>query len=271
MHDVNRTQSTRRSLAVVTGASSGIGGAFSRLLAASGRDLIVAARRAHRLDVLRDELEGKHGVRVVAVPCDLATTSGCDALLTAIAAHPGCLDRLVLAAGSAGWGAFAGLSAEAEEARVALGTTSLVRIMGGTWNRLSLEPGAGLIVVSSLASFQATPYMTTYAATKAFQRFVAEGLAAEANRGQGATVVTVCPGPVDTEFVMVAGTQRLVDRVPVLSAERVARESLRRLHSGGKQPTFVPGWRNKVSFLIVKLLPSRMTLAASERIHRRDT
>jgi short-subunit dehydrogenase len=250
----------------VTGASAGIGASFARELADRGHDLVVVARRAERLDVLREELEGKTDSRVTPVVADLATREGQDAACRAIDEVADRLRIVVLAAGSAGWGPFARLDPDEERDRVGLNVDATVVLARRAWPAL-LRPGrTGLIVVSSLAAWQATPCQATYAAAKAFQLSFAEALAEEA-RGTGTTVVALCPGPVATEFHWVAGTESLMQRVPVLQPREVARAGLRAVDRGRSGARLL-GWRNRVSAAGVTVLPRGVVRRISERIHR---
>ncbi len=260
------TTGTSRRIAVVTGASSGIGAAFARKLAARGLDLIVSARRADRLDVLRDELEGKNDVVVRAVAADLATVDGRAALGEAIDATADRLAHCVHAAGAGSWGRFADLDLSHEVALAQLNVVSTVEIVRRVWPHLLTAPSSSLVIISSLAAWQPTPFMATYAASKAYQRSFTEALGAEA-AGTDTSVLAVCPGPVDTEFAWVAGTQPLMERVPVLQPLALARATLARVDKR-KSGAWVPGWRNRISALGVDLLPRSTVTRISARIHR---
>jgi len=255
--------------AVVTGASSGIGAALARELAISGWNLLVSARRIERLEVLQQELEEKHGVAVQIHAADLADDAERAGLVDAMNALGDDLGCLVHAAGSAAWDRFASLDPAQEVRRAAVATTATVELVGAAWPRIVRRPDGVLIVVSSLAAWQPTPYMATYAAGKAFQRSFTEALAAEAQAaGSQAGVLALCPGPVDTEFAWVAGTQPLAERVPILKPVELARETLQRLdrHKGGT--SFVPGWRNRISATAAAVLPRGVVTRISERNHR---
>ena len=255
--------------AVVTGASSGIGAALARELAISGWSLLVTARRIERLEVLQQELEEKHGVVVRIHAADLADEADRAGLVVAMEALGNDLGCLVHAAGSAAWDRFAALDPGDEVRRVAVATTATVALVGAAWPRIVRRPDGMLIVVSSLAAWQPTPYMATYAAGKAFQRSFTEGLAAEAHaEGSSAKVLALCPGPVDTEFAWVAGTQLLAERVPVLKPVELAREALRRADGRRGSVAYVPGWRNRVSALAADVLPRGLVTRISERNHR---
>ena len=243
---------------------------MARELAAEGWDLLVTARRQNRLDVLRDEIEGKNGVSVHVVAADLADETERAGLLREVARHGTRVGALVHAAGSASWSVFAEQKPLAEAKRAAVATTATVELVGSVWPSILKHDKGLLLVVSSLAAWQPTPYMATYAAGKAFQRSFVEALAAEARAEQSsAAVLVLCPGPVDTEFAWVAGTQALAERVPVLQPVQLARDALHRAYSRpGRGPAFVPGWRNKISATAASILPRRLVTSVSERNHR---
>ncbi len=255
--------------AVVTGASSGIGAALARELAIAGWDLLVTARREQRLLVQQQELEEKHGVRVTVHAADLANPDDRAGLLAAIDTIPGGAACLVHAAGSAAWDRFEQLDPVQEGRRVSVATTATVELVGQVWPGILARDDGLLIIVSSLAAWQPTPYMATYAAGKAFQRSFAEALGAEAAAaGSSARVLALCPGPVDTEFAWVAGTQPLAERVPVLKPVELARETLKRAGAHKGSVAYVPGWRNRVSATAAAVLPRGLVTRISERNHR---
>ncbi|HMN99010.1 MAG TPA: SDR family NAD(P)-dependent oxidoreductase [Miltoncostaeaceae bacterium] len=258
-----------RPAAVVTGASSGIGASFARELADRGHDLVLVARRSDRLEILRDELESKTGASVRPVVADLATREGQAAAGEAIDAVADRLRVLVLNAGAGAWGRFAELDPAGERDRVALNVDSVVVLARRGLPALLRSAGGGLVIVSSLAAWQATPFMATYAAAKAFQLRFAEALAEEV-RGSGTAVVAVCPGPVATEFHWVAGTESLMRRVPVLQPREVALSGLEALEAA-RSGVRVLGWRNRASAAAVSLLPRRLVTRISGRIHRPPT
>lgn len=216
--------------------------------------------------MIQDELEGKNGVTVTMVPADLAKAYGRAAVCRAIDDADDRLACVVHAAGAAAWAPFAELPEESEVALSELNVVSTVQVVRHAWPQLLAAPDSSLVVVSSLAAWQATPYMATYAASKAFQRSFAEALGAEAE-GTGTTVLAVCPGPVATEFAWVAGTQPLMERVPILQPIELARASLARVDKR-KSGAWVVGWRNRISAVGATVLPRGFVTRVSERIHR---
>lgn len=234
-----------RRLALVTGASSGIGWAYALRLAREGHDLLLAARRKDRLDEVAAEARARHGVEVETVAVDLSTAEGVDALLAAAAERP--VEALVHCAGFGTRGLFV----EIDEARTLtmlnLHVTAPVRLVRACLPGM-LERGRGeVVLVSSLASFFTTSRYVTYSATKAYLNTFALGLADEVV-AKGVKVQALCPGLTKTPFLETeeyAGFD--YSEVPAamwMTAEGVVEESRRAL--GTRSVVFVPGLPNRL-------------------------
>lgn len=186
--------------ALITGATSGIGDAIARALpAACG--LLLTGRNADRLAALSTALGGD-GRRVEWIAADLATAAGRAAVTDWAKAAK--IDFLVNNAGLGRFGAVADNPPAVEAEMVAVNVMAPVEItralLPGMIERARAAGGrAGVMILSSVVAFQAVPYMTTYAATKAFDLFYAEGLAEELKR-EPVDVLAVCPGTTRTEF-----------------------------------------------------------------------
>jgi short-subunit dehydrogenase len=186
--------------ALITGATSGIGDAIARALpAACG--LLLTGRNAERLAALSKTLGGD-GRRVEWIAADLATAAGRAAVTDWAKAAE--IDFLVNNAGLGRFGAVADNPPAVEAEMVAVNVMAPVEItralLPGMIERARAAGGrAGVMILSSVVAFQAVPYMTTYAATKAFDLFYAEGLAEELKR-EPVDVLAVCPGTTRTEF-----------------------------------------------------------------------
>ena len=238
-----------RQLAVVTGATAGIGKEFCRQLAARGYDLLVVARDANRLEAAKRELEAQHGIAVDVFPADLTVEDDVTRLVGLIAASP----RIGLLVNNAGFGTrgtLADASPARQEAMLRLHIMAPMRLTQAVLPIL-LENRRGAVVnVSSVASFLYSAGNVNYCATKAYLTTFSEGLAAEL-KGTGVRVQVLCPGFTRSEF-----HQRMeldVTNLPAwmwLSADQVVRSSLRSLDRGGPV-VCVPGLRYK---LIVSLL-----------------
>ena len=254
-----------RPLALVTGASAGIGLAFAEHYAAHGHDLILVARREERLRELADRLRAEHGAQSTVVVADLATIQGRADTRAAVDAAGGVRVGIV----NAGFGAV-GPIATADRARqvemVDLNCGATTDLVCHLVPAMVARQSGDIVIVSSAAAWQPIPYTATYAATKAFGLFLAEALHNEL-RGTGVRVVAACPGPVRTEFGTVAGTSGTSHRIPHETAEGVVRATVRALGSGS--PRVATGWLARLTTWSASLLPRRVTVAAAGAIHRR--
>jgi short-subunit dehydrogenase len=232
-------------VALITGASDGIGRAFSEELAGLGFDLILVARRDAVLHDLARDLMARHRVAVEVIAADLATPQGMAKLIAATEKHQ--IGLLVASAGFGGLGAFV----EADRADVLnmvdLNCRSVVELTHAVSAQMARNRKGGIVLFGSIVGFQGVPGQATYAATKGFVQSFAEGLRAEL-RPLGVTVLSVAPGPVDSGFAARAGM-----RLP--NAERpevIARGALAALPRGG---TVRPGFLSKLLGWSLSLLP----------------
>jgi len=191
--------SRNRPLALVTGASGGIGEEIARTLAARGHDLVLVARRAQRLEQLAAELKAGHGIATHVLAADLAQPGGADQLAREIAGRGWQVDVLVNNAGFGVFGKHVDTDLADEQQMLDVNITSLTRL-----TKLLLpgmvQRGRGRVLnVASTASFQPGPYMAVYYATKAYVLSYSEALGEEL-AGTGVTVTALCPGPTASGF-----------------------------------------------------------------------
>ena len=184
--------------ALVTGASSGLGRAYARALAARGHGLLLVARREPALQDLAGRLRAHHAVPVRVLTADLATDEGLARCRAAMDASP---PRVaVLNAGFGSVGPLVLQDREREDRMVRLNCLAVTDLAHHALRGMvAAGRGGSLVVVSSAAAFQPLPRMAVYAATKAFELHLAEALARE-GEPHGIGVVAVCPGPTRTEF-----------------------------------------------------------------------
>jgi hypothetical protein len=234
-----------RPVALVTGASSGIGAAFARRLAADGHDLVLVARRAARLAALAEEVEARHGVHVETLAADLAGEAGA-AAVEARLGRGAPFAWLVNSAGFGTRGLFAEIPAPRLTEQLRVHVEATVRLTRAVLPGM-VAAGRGTVVnVSSLGAFFTTARYANYSATKVCVNMLTEGLRAEL-RGTGVRVIAVCPGLTRTEFLMTpeyAGFD--YGAVPDwvwMSAEDVVEETLGALHAG--RTIHVPGRMNR--------------------------
>ena len=257
------------SCALVTGASSGIGAAFAEALAKAGSDVVLVARSEDKLRALQARLAHETGRRVEVLVRDLSQP-GCGlaikAALDALDLH---VDLLINNAGFGTTGAFANIDAGREAEMVALNCTAVVDLSHAFLPAMLAAKHGAIINIASSAAFQPMPYMSVYAATKAFVYSFSDGLWAEC-RGRGVHVMSVCPGPVDTAFFEATGANGLRKRVPpgmMASAEEVVAASLRGLKA--HQRVVVPGAMMKLSAAATGWLPRGLVSRALSMVMHR--
>jgi short-subunit dehydrogenase len=252
-----------RSLAVITGASSGIGEKLAMGYAKRGYDLVIVARRAERLADLARTLSSTCNVHVDVVAADLKDDAGLDALMTALGDRD--VDVFVNNAG-VGW---IGRFVEAPYARqleiVDLNCRAVVALTHRILPRM-LARGAGQIVqVASVAGFMPGPLSSVYYASKAFVVSHSEALRHEL-RGSGVTVTLLCPGPVETEFQRSSGVDSAMGGAAKMTDVDVAEAAIAAAAAG----TFlcVPGPANRLLVALSALLPRRLSADLVARLQQ---
>ena len=237
-----------RRIALVTGASAGLGVDFARQLAAKGYRLVLAARRGERLDALAAELGN---ARAVAI--DLGEAGAAGWLMADLAAHGEQVDLLVNNAGFGLAGRFDVLDGARQRAMIDLNCGALVELAHAVLPGMIERKSGAILNVASTAAFQPGPGMAVYFATKAFVLSFSEALHEEVKR-HGVTVTALCPGPTATEFGEVAGWggHPLVDRLTATSPD-VVRAGLDGLDKG--KAVVVPGLVNKAGAQGHRVLP----------------
>jgi short-subunit dehydrogenase len=249
----------RRPTALVTGASSGIGAAFARRLAAEGYDLVLVARDAERLDRLAAELSGQYGGEAVTLPADLSTESGCAAVEARLRAAP--VDLLVNSAGTTLNRSFVKSTADNEDRLLWVNVHAVMRLTLAALP-VMVERGRGDVInISSVSGFGPVMPGSTYPASKAWVINFSESVARSV-RPRGVRVLALCPGYTRTEFHQRAGIN--MSKTPGwmwLSADDVARDGLRDLRKG--KFVSIPNWKYKLAAFGVKHIPHRLVQMAS--------
>jgi short-subunit dehydrogenase len=233
--------------AVVTGASSGIGEAFARQLAALGVHLVLIARREDRLRKLADDLQERHSVNTRIVPADLAE----DDFLPVIdeATHDLNIGLLVNNAGVLRAGRFLDNDLHDELNQLTLNSRATLVLAHHFGRRLRERRRGGVIFLASTLAFAGVPSMSGYAATKAHALTFAEGFAREV-AGDGIAVLALCPGPTRTEIWPTGATPTLAMR-----PEAVVEVALRKL---GRRTTVVAGLLNRLITMSTRFAPRWM-------------
>lgn len=235
---------TKWKRALVTGASSGIGEAFARRLAAEGTAIVAVARRQDRLEQLPGDVE--------VLVADLTDPEDLGRVATRLA--QGDIDLLVNNAGFGSTGSLAVIPEERVAAEVALDVTAVVRLTRAALPAM-LERGSGAVLnVSSIVGFFPTPRMATYAGAKAFVTAFTQSVAEEVT-GTGVRVAVLAPGLTRTEFEAVAheSQPRSMPAVFWQSADDVAAAGIAGLGSG--KVVIVPGLHNKLVASTIGFVP----------------
>jgi uncharacterized protein len=248
-------------VALVTGASSGIGAEFAKQLSARAHEVILVARRRERLEELAAQLPGPAHV----VVCDLANEAA--SLAEQVAALDLEVDLLVNNAGFGIRGRFAEIDAARDSEQVRLNCEALVTLTHAFLPGMLQRRRGGVITVASTAGMQPIPFELTYSASKAFARNFSEALSAEL-RGTGVRALCVNPGPVPTEWQQTAGyAPGYMPPVPgKISAEQVARESLEAFERGRR--TLIPGALIRWYMRLNQPAPTSIKLRTLERMYK---
>jgi hypothetical protein len=248
-------------VALVTGASSGIGAEFAKQLSARGYEVVLVARRAERLEQLASELNGPAHV----IPCDLAHDA--ESLRGKVDDLGLQVDVLVNNAGFGTHGHFTEIDAARNAELVRLNCEAVVTLAHAFLPGMVERGRGGVITVASTAGMQPIPYEATYSASKAFARTFSDALSGEL-RGTGVKVLCVNPGPVPTEWQVAAGYEPgYLPPVPgKIQADQVARESLRAFERGRR--TIIPGFVMRWSMRMNKPAPVPVKLRVLERMYR---
>lgn len=254
--------SSTRPIALVTGASAGIGVVFSRRLAERGYDLILVARRWERLEQLARELAERYGARAEVLPADLTN----DAELKQVEERIGQTADLEILVNNAGFGTvgrFYESSVASQDQMHRLHVLATMRLCHAALRQMTAHGKGAVVNVSSLAAYSSRPGTASYHSTKAWMNAFTEGLYMDLKSSRSPVQVqALCPGFTVTEFHDVLGFDR--KRIPAslwLSAEDVVDASL---HGLDRRKLFViPGWRYKALFALMSLLPRPLLRAAS--------
>ena len=245
--------------ALVTGASSGIGESFARLLAGRGADLVIVARRADLLDELARELVERYRVAVEVVAADLTDAGQRAEIEERLGAEP--VELLVNNAGYGAFGAFAELPLGEHLAQIELNVTGLVRLTHAALPGMVERGRGGVLNVASRAGCAPAPGSATYGATKAYVAAFSESLHAEV-AAKGVHVTALCPGFTRTEDEPPGGHGP--SNLLWLRRDDVARAGLDAVSAG--RALCIPGMQYKAAFPALKLVPRPLLRAAVNRM-----
>jgi hypothetical protein len=255
-----------RPLALVTGASSGIGAALARELAQHGHDLVITARRLPELEALAAELRAA-GATTTVLPKDLSVHGAARELAADIAARGLVIDVLVNNAGFGDVGSFVTEDSDRIDAMVELNVAALTALARAILPGMLSRRRGRVLLVSSTAAFQPGPNMATYCATKAYVLSLGEAIAREL-RGTGVTVTTLCPGATHSGFAEAARAESLPlfqsSLVPRMSSAQVARAGYRALMRG--KPVVITGAVNKLVAYSGRIFPRALLFPVAKML-----
>src|SRR3954449_1502715 len=196
-----------RPVALVTGASAGIGRELCDILAREGHDLVLVARREPELTALAGELKEKYGADARVVIADLSKARAAQGVVKELGPSAE-VDVLVNNAGFGGHGAFVERPRDVELGQIAVNVTALTDLTRLLLPGMVERRRGRILNVASTAAFQPGPFMAVYYATKAYVLSFSQAIAEELS-GSGVTVTTLCPGVTETQFQQVAGAEDL--------------------------------------------------------------
>lgn len=240
--------------ALVTGASSGIGVALATQLASGGTHLVLTARRRERLEDLSRKLQPAHGIRTEIIVADLAQPDAPEKIYAFTKQKGLAIDLLINNAGFGQYGELAQVETQRLLDMVQVDCAAVVHLTRLYLPDMIARHRGDILILASTASFQAVPYIATYAASKAFDLLFAEGLAEEM-KPHGIRVCALCPGSTESEFHAVAGHQEVTSKHPE-TAEKVARTGLAALAAG--KSYVISGLGNYLGAQSQRIVPRRL-------------
>ena len=256
---------------LITGASSGIGEAFAKRLAAEKHNLILVARSEEKLRELSDQLSKQHGVTCNYVAIDLTEAGAHENLLDDSRTNDWEVDWLINNAGFGSAGDFATLDIERELQMIDLNISALVALTHHFLQDMRTRRRGTIINVSSAAGFQPIPFMATYAATKAFVSSFSEAIAEE-NRPFGIHVLALCPGSTKTNFFEASKIERPIQVKGQQTVEDVVDTAMNAIAKN--KTKVVSGWVNFLGSVAGTIVPnsisSRLMAKALRPIHQKS-
>jgi short-subunit dehydrogenase len=242
--------------AMIAGASEGIGAAFAAFLAAEGMDLVLIARRLQPLKELAHKLKEKHKVNVECITCDLSDINAEQQIEEAVNGKE--INLMVYNAAMSYIGPFIKNSHENHSRMARVNMLTPLKLVCSFGEKMLAKKQGAIILMTSLAGFQGSGFLTVYAASKAFNRVLAESLWYEW-KNSGVDIIACCSGAVATPGYKNTFPEKTSFFTPkVLDPIEVPDECFRYL---GKRPSFIIGWGNRIaSFIMQRILPRKMAI-----------
>lgn len=257
-----------KKIAVITGATGGLGKAFARHLAAAGYNLLLSGRSSYKLHLLADEMSTVYGVEVQAIAADLSHRSGIDKLVDSISTLP----RIDMLVSNAGYGERAmfedeHISDALDMIRVHIDAT--VQLVHAVLPHMRRQRAGDIIAVSSLSAYVPAPGSSIYASTKTFINTFMESIQMEVH-SYGISVQSLCPGLTHTGFHDGAVEKNTMNAGGInmwMDADDVVAASLRGLKKGSV--VYIPGMKNRLLKFLIGLLPRSCYFIISQKMTSR--
>jgi short-subunit dehydrogenase len=255
----------QRPIALVTGASMGLGAEFARLLASEGYDVVLTARSGELLGTLKKEVENLHGIEAHVVVADLADPRAPSAIYDHLRNAGIEIEVLVNNAGFGMYGKFSESSLSTELEMIQVNIIALMHLTKLFVNDMVKRRHGRIVNVASTAAFQAGPMQSVYYASKAFVLSFSEAIGNEL-KGTGVTVTALCPGPTPTGFQERANVGKLkgLRMMMRVSPEAVVRAGYNGMKHG--RPVVIPGALNNVHVFLLRLVPRRLVTNVVRKI-----
>lgn len=254
--------------ALITGASSGLGLEFCRLLAGSSYNLVMVDKDGTGLEKAAQSIQDEFGIHTELIVKDLGLNKAADELFREVEGHE--FDILINSAGFGLFGFFVETDWQFEESMLQLHILNLTRLTKLVAQKMVRRRSGRIMNVSSLAAFQPGPLMNIYYASKAYIHFFSEALANEL-KGTGVTVTVLLPGLFNTNFASSAarysGSAEKKEKIVTTSVDQVARIAMKGMMKG--RIRVIPGFSNKLLALAPRFLPRNLVLSGLRRIQER--
>ncbi|HZU69918.1 MAG TPA: SDR family NAD(P)-dependent oxidoreductase [Ktedonobacteraceae bacterium] len=249
--------------AVVAGASQGLGAEFATQLAVKKLNLFLIARRKDVLDELAAKLQQDYAVEVRTLELDLAREDAGSVVEAATSDID--VGLLVYNAALSKIGPFLNTSLQDHLDEIAINCRAPMTLAYLFGQKMQQRGRGGIVLLSSLSSSQGSALISSYTATKAYNRLLAEGLWEEL-RGQGVDVMACCPSAVSTPNYLASAPRSGRISASTMTPAEVVTETLAAL---GKQPLIIPGWSNRMANIVMqRVLPHKMAIKLMGRVMR---
>ena len=255
-----------KNTALITGASSGIGKELARIHAKNNGDLILVARRLNLLESLKAELENKYSIQVIIIELDLTEKDAVTNLIDSIKQKNITINYLFNNAGFGGYGDFVEREIKQDLEMIQLNVTALVELTHGIANQMIENGGGKILNTASTAGFLPGPLQATYFATKAFVVSFSQALNQEL-RSKKISVTALCPGPVQTEFITVAGMSKSKMFQGAKSTEYTANKGYNAMMNDKLICISEPSLNFLINYMLW-MVPRRMVLKMVDRMQR---